>query len=102
MAWLQEHDGGRAVWFPIADLHAPPLVEIRPFLDVAVGRLDGGEHLLVHCGAGIGRAGTIAVCILMLHGLSADDALALVASHRPMAGPESAPSASSSTPSPRP
>ncbi len=88
VAWLQEHDGGRAVWFPIPDLHAPTLVEIRPFLDVAVGRLDGGEHLLVHCGAGIGRAGTIAVCILMLHGLTADDALALVASHRPMAGPE--------------
>ena len=86
--WLQEHRGGRAVWFPIADLHAPALGEVRPFLDDAVGRLDAGEHLLVHCGAGIGRAGTIAVCILMLHGLTTADALALVAAHRPMAGPE--------------
>ena len=76
------------MWFPIADLHAPALAEVRPLLDDVVGRLDAGEHLLVHCGAGIGRAGTIAVCILMLHGLTAPDALALVAAHRPMAGPE--------------
>ena len=88
VVWLQEHDGGRAMWFPIPDLHAPSLGSIRPFLDRAVQRLDGGEHLLVHCGAGVGRAGTVAVCLLMLHGLGRDDALALVAAHRPMAGPE--------------
>jgi len=88
VAWLQEHDGGRAMWFPIPDLHAPSLASIRPFLDRAVHRLDAGEHLLVHCGAGVGRAGTVAVCLLMLHGLGRDDALALVAAHRPMAGPE--------------
>lgn len=88
VAWLQAHRGGRAVWFPIPDLHAPALAEIRPFLDDVVARLDAGEHLLVHCGAGIGRAGTIAVCVLMLRGLTANDALAVVAAHRPMAGPE--------------
>jgi protein-tyrosine phosphatase len=88
VAWLQQHDGRRALWFPIPDLHAPSLASIRPFLDRAVQRLDGGEHLLVHCGAGVGRAGTVAVCLLMLHGLDRDAALALVAAHRPMAGPE--------------
>jgi Cyclin-dependent kinase inhibitor 3 (CDKN3) len=88
VAWLQEHDGRQAIWFPIPDLHAPALAEIRPFLDDVVGRLRAGEHLLVHCGAGIGRAGTVAVCVLMLHGLPAADALAVVAAHRPMAGPE--------------
>src|SRR5215207_2076715 len=69
VAWLQEHDGGRAMWFPIPDLHAPSLSSIRPFLDRVVLRLDAGEHLLVHCGAGVGRAGTVAVCLLMLHGV---------------------------------
>ena len=88
VAWLREHDGGRAMWFPIPDLHAPALSAVRPFLDRVVARLDGGEHVLVHCGAGVGRAGTVAVCLLMLHGLGRDDALALVAAHRPMAGPE--------------
>ncbi len=88
VAWLQEHDGGRALWFPIPDLHAPPLATIRPFLDRVLARMEGGDHVLVHCGAGVGRAGTVAVCLLMLHGLNRADALALVAAHRPMAGPE--------------
>lgn len=43
---------------------------------------------VLHCGAGIGRAGTIAAALLMRGGLSHDEALARVASSRPMAGPE--------------
>ena len=51
-------------------------------------RLDEDEVLLVHCGAGIGRAGTVAVCVLMALGVPAADAQATVAANRPMAGPE--------------
>ena len=88
VAWLQHHVGGRALWFPIPDLHAPPLAALRPLLSSIGERLAVGGHVLVHCGAGIGRAGTVAVCLLMEHGVARDDALALVARHRPMAGPE--------------
>jgi protein-tyrosine phosphatase len=88
VAWLQEHDGARALWFPVPDLHAPALDELRPLLDEIGKRLADGGHVLVHCGAGIGRAGTVAVCLLMEHGAGRDEALALVARHRPMAGPE--------------
>jgi protein-tyrosine phosphatase len=42
----------------------------------------------VHCAAGIGRAGTTAVALLMLLGVEIDDALATVRANRPMAGPE--------------
>jgi protein-tyrosine phosphatase len=86
--WLQQHVGDRALWFPIPDLHAPSLVDLRPLLDEIRQRLVAGGHVLVHCGAGIGRAGTVAVCLLMDHGVERDEALALVARHRPMAGPE--------------
>jgi Swiss Army Knife protein, DSP-PTPase phosphatase domain len=86
--WLREHDGGRALWFPIPDLHAPALDDLRPLLAEIGRRLAAGGHVLVHCGAGIGRAGTVAVCVLMQHGFGRDDALAHVADHRPMAGPE--------------
>ena len=51
-------------------------------------RLDAGEGLIVHCGAGIGRAGTVATCLLMSLGVPRDEALATVALHRPMGGPE--------------
>jgi protein-tyrosine phosphatase len=44
--------------------------------------------VLLHCGAGIGRAGTVAAGLLMALGTPMDAALATVAAHRPMAGPE--------------
>lgn len=86
--WLATHRDGRAVWFPIPDLHAPALGELLPLLDEIGRRLAAGGRVLMHCAAGIGRAGTVAVCVLMRHGLSRDDALRVVAAHRPMAGPE--------------
>ena len=86
--WLVAEAGERAVWFPVPDLHAPPLDALLPLLAEIRRRLDEGGHVLVHCGAGIGRAGTVAVCVLMQHGLGRDEALAVVAAHRPMAGPE--------------
>jgi protein-tyrosine phosphatase len=78
----------RAVWFPIHDLHAPPVDEARLFLTDLVTRVRGGERLIVHCAAGIGRAGTTAVAMLVLSGWPLDDALTHVRAHRPMAGPE--------------
>lgn len=86
--WLRENEGGAALWFPIHDLHAPPLDEALRIVGQLVERIAGGEHLLVHCAAGIGRAGTIATCLLIEFGMTTEDALAHVAAHRPMAGPE--------------
>jgi protein-tyrosine phosphatase len=86
--WLGTNRGTRAVWFPIPDLHAPPIEAVLPLLADLHARLDRGESVIVHCGAGIGRAGTLAACLLVSLGLGADDALAVVATNRPMAGPE--------------
>jgi protein-tyrosine phosphatase len=76
------------VWFPIHDLHAPALASVEPLIIELVRRLDDDEHLLMHCAAGIGRTGTMATCLLMELGMGRDEALAHVAAHRPMAGPE--------------
>jgi protein-tyrosine phosphatase len=59
------------------------------FVDSLYERLVAGERLVITCGAGIGRAGTVAVAVLMRAGASLDDAVAIVRAHRPMAGPES-------------
>jgi len=89
LSWLQSAAAaGDAVWFPIHDLHAPALDATLPFLAELQRRLDDGQHLLMHCAAGIGRTGTLAVCLLMMQGMPRDAALAHVATHRPMAGPE--------------
>ena len=85
--WLHEHVGTTAVWFPIHDLHAPPLDRTLALLADLQSRLARGEHLLLHCAAGIGRTGTLAACLLVQQGMSVDDALALVRASRPMAGP---------------
>ena len=36
--------------------------------------LQKGERVLIHCGAGCGRTGTVAICVLMALGLGKDEA----------------------------
>jgi len=88
VAWLRDHAAAAALWFPIPDLHAPDLDRANELLGVLRGRLDDGETLLVHCGAGIGRAGTVAAALLLSMGVDLHDAIDTVARSRPMAGPE--------------
>ncbi len=85
--WLRADQPGR-LWFPTPDLGVRPVDEFLDLVDDCVARLDEGARLLAHCGAGIGRAGTFAVAVLVARGTALDDALAVVADHRPSAGPE--------------
>ncbi len=86
--WLLAQSPSRVIWFPIPDLGAPSLERMLALLADLRLRLAANEVLLVHCGAGIGRAGTIAVALLITLGADHQQALDIVANHRPMAGPE--------------
>lgn len=85
--WLAQA-GETVMWHPVPDLHAPPLDELVHLADEILRRLDLGHGVLVHCGAGIGRAGTVVAAVLMRRGVPLDRAVAAVASARPTAGPE--------------
>ena len=86
--WHETHAGTRGIWFPIDDLSYPPLDKCIEFITTLTAHLHAGQSLVVHCAAGIGRAGTTAAALLIMLGMNADDALSHVRDHRPMAGPE--------------
>jgi protein-tyrosine phosphatase len=85
--WLRAHQPGRALWFPIRNFHAESADATLPLLRMVVDRLERGEGVVMHCAMGQGRAGTMAVCLLMVLGATQEEALLTVASSRPFAGP---------------
>ncbi len=85
--WLQTNKAGRALWFPIRNFSAESASATMPFLRMIIDRLESGEGVVMHCAMGQGRAGTMAVCVLMMLGATRDEALHTVASHRAFAGP---------------
>jgi protein-tyrosine phosphatase len=87
--WLRSDP--RARWFPIPDLGAPTPAAMRVIVEIVVNDLNDAGSAVVHCGAGIGRAGTVAVCALMSTGMDVSSAITAIARARPGAGPESGP-----------
>lgn len=60
--------GTRRVSFPVPDFSIPTAGEMSKILDHIDARLEDGVY--VHCGAGIGRTGTVVGCWLIRHGLA--------------------------------
>jgi protein-tyrosine phosphatase len=85
--WLRAHQPGRALWFPIRNFRAESASATMPLLRMIVDRLEAGQGVVMHCAMGQGRAGTMAVCLLMMLGATRDEALRTVASNRVFAGP---------------
>ncbi len=86
--WMRAQSRQRFLWWPIPDLGAPDHEAFLRLLAELAKRLVDGERLIVHCGGGIGRAGTVAVAMLVAFGVEPGDAIDHVREHRPMAGPE--------------
>lgn len=85
--WLSGPDNP-GHWFPTPDLGVAPIEEYLPLVEEMAEALRGGTKLIAHCGAGIGRAGTFAVAVLLALGVDQAKAQGVVAENRPMGGPE--------------
>jgi atypical dual specificity phosphatase len=68
---------------PVADFTAPTLEQVEQALAIIDGFLVHGLPVAVHCGAGLGRTGTILACYLVSQGSPAKDATRLVRTRRP-------------------
>jgi len=77
-SYAQAVESGDLPWaqcfFPVPDFGVPE--DRGAFLDLARSVADSlreGERVLIHCGAGIGRTGTLAVCVLMALGMGKEE-----------------------------
>jgi len=72
-------------FFPVEDFGVPHDREAFGALsDRVARRLTEGERVMIHCGAGVGRTGMLAACVLLALGESAartEQAIATASSH---------------------
>ena len=86
---LCEQHGIDFLSFPIADRGIPASMwEAKMLAKTLLGRIAKGQAVAIHCRAGIGRSSIIAGSVLVLEGMSADDALAAIAKARRMPVPD--------------
>jgi len=77
-----EKQGVKFAHFPIKDMSVPTYETLQPFLQELKQDLENGEHLTIHCHGGRGRAGIVAITLMIEHGYDADLAIQIASEAR--------------------
>jgi predicted protein tyrosine phosphatase len=77
----------RYLYLPTEDDHSPTLEQLREGVAFIQDEIERGGIVYVHCGAGVGRAATMAAAYLVSTGLSATDAWDRIRRVRPFVRP---------------
>lgn len=75
--------GLRAVHLPVPDLRPPTVDQLTAGVAAIDAALLAGERVAVHCGAGLGRTGTLIAAWLVAQGSTVAAAVATVRERRP-------------------
>lgn len=67
----------------VEDFEPPSRPQLEELLSVIQGAASAGRRVLIHCVAGLGRAGTVAACLLVDQGMQPEHAISLVRWIRP-------------------
>jgi protein-tyrosine phosphatase len=86
--WLSEPHPHAAVHHPTPDQGVTSDEAVLAVAADVLALLGDGHGVMLHCGAGMGRTGTIAALVLMATGVGLDEALSRIRSARPGAGPD--------------
>mmetsp|Transcript_59951 Transcript_59951/g.130029 ORF Transcript_59951/g.130029 Transcript_59951/m.130029 type:complete len:1381 (-) Transcript_59951:223-4365(-) len=73
--WFND-TGVENLFVPVPNYYPPTVAQMDDVMAAITAKLTAWQSVMVHCGGGKGRAGTVAACLLLRFGLEGDDSIA--------------------------